>query len=146
MVDKCHEVAMLFCPLSQNPCWHLKPIKHLQMQTNKYYSGQKDTHIQMDTYGCTNTTKKVHKQNNPDSTSSVRTVSTIWILPEPLSSAFLTGQCIPKSGTDKEMLLCTENLLESSPYLWHLCCSSAITQIYFCLQDFYLGIKLWISS
>lgn len=86
----------------------------------------------------------MHKQNNPDSTSSVRTILTTWIMPEPLSS-FLIGQGIPRSGTDKEMLLCIENLLESSPYLWHLCCSSAITSIYFCLQGFYLGIKLRIS-
>lgn len=46
------------------------------MQTNKCHPGQKDTYIQMDTRGCTNTIKNVHKQNNPDSTSSIRTVLT----------------------------------------------------------------------
>lgn len=141
----CGQMPCYSVPLPQNSCWHFKAIKHLQTQTNKCHSGQKGAHIQMDAYGCTNTIKKMHKQNSPDSTSSI-IVLTIWILPETLSSAFLIVQCIPKFGTDKQMLLCIENLLESSPYLCNLCCFSVITRIYFCLQGFYLGIKLRISS
>lgn len=122
----CGQMPCYSVPLPQNSCWHFKAIKHLQMQTNKCHSGQKDTHIQMDAYGYTNTIKKVHKQNSPDRTSLIRIVLTIWILPETHSSAFSIGQCIPKFGTDKQMLLSIENLLEYCP-IYGICAAPVLS-------------------
>lgn len=77
IVDKCHEVAMLFCP----------PITELMLtpQSNKT-SANADRQMSLWPKGHTHTDgytwmykhqKKVHRQNNPGSTSSIRTVLTI---------------------------------------------------------------------